>query len=218
MHRARVLTAAVLLAVATLGSAAPARAAPTLVARWKMDETSGTVMRDSVAGHNGTLHSVVVGRPGFKGTAYGFTGSSYVSVPSTGDLNPGSANITISMHLNATRVPASPDWDLIRKGLYDTSGGEFKMEYQPSGQASCGFKGSAGYSELIAGPALNNGQWHVVRCVKTSSTIQLFVDGQTFSQAASVGSIANSESVVVGARPGSDFFNGSLDQASIHIG
>ncbi len=218
MHRARVLTAAVVLGVAMLGSSTPAGAASTLVARWKMDETSGTVMRDSVAGHDGSLHSVVVGRPGFKGTAYGFTGSSYVSVPSAGDLNPGSANITISMHLKATSVPTLPDWDLIRKGLFETSGGEFKMEYQPSGQASCGFKGSAGYSELIAGPALNNGQWHVVRCVKTSSAIRLVVDGQTFSLPASVGSIANSASVVIGARPGSDFFNGSLDQASIHIG
>ena len=218
MHRARVLTAAVVLGVAMLGSSTPAGAASTLVARWKMDETSGTVMRDSIAGHHGSLHSVVVGRPGFKGTAYGFTGSSYVSVPSAGDLNPGSANITISMHLKATSVPTLPDWDLIRKGLFETSGGEFKMEYQPSGQASCGFKGSAGYSELIAGPALNNGQWHVVRCVKTSSAIRLVVDGQTFSLPASVGSIANSASVVIGARPGSDFFNGSLDQASIHVG
>jgi hypothetical protein len=212
------LTAAVVLGVATLGSSTPADAASTLVARWKMDETSGTVMRDSVGGHDGSLHSVVVGRPGFKGTAYGFTGSSYVSVPSAGDLNPGSANITISMHLKATSVPTLPDWDLIRKGLFETSGGEFKMEYQPSGQASCGFKGSAGYSELIAGPALNNGHWHVVRCVKTSSAIRLVVDGQTFSLPASVGSIANTASVVIGARPGSDFFNGSLDQASIHIG
>ena len=177
MHRARVWTAAVVLGVAMQGSSTRADAASTLVARWKMDETSGTVMRDSVAGHDGSLHSVVVGRPGFKGTAYGFTGSSYVAVPSAGDLNPGSANITISMHLKATSVPTLPDWDLIRKGLFETSGGEFKMEYQPSGQASCGFKGSAGYSELIAGPALNNGQWHVVRCVKTSSAIRLVVDG-----------------------------------------
>jgi hypothetical protein len=27
----------------------------------------------------------------------------------------------------------------IRKGLYTTAGGEYKMEYKPSGQASCGF-------------------------------------------------------------------------------
>ena len=70
------------------------------------------------------------------------------------------------------------------------------MEYQPSGQVSCGFKGSAGYGELRAGPAVNDGQWHTVRCVKTSSSIQVVVDGQTFSKAATIGSIANTASVV----------------------
>jgi hypothetical protein len=218
MYRARVLAAAVVIGGATLESSAPAGAAQTVVARWRMDETSGSVMRDSAGDHDGSLHSVVLGLPGFKGTAYGFTGSSYVSVPSAADLNPGSANIMITIHLKSTSVPASPDWDLIRKGLYETSGGEFKMEYQPSGQASCGFKGSGGYSELIAGPALNNGQWHTVRCVKTSSAIQLIVDGQTFSQAANIGSISNTAPVVIGARPGSEYFKGSLDQANIRIG
>ena len=100
----------------------------------------------------------------------------------------------------------------------DTSGGEYKMEYQPSGQISCGFKGSGGYGELIGGPRVNDGQWHTVRCVKTSSSIQVVVDGQTFSKTATLGSIANSASVVIGARPGSEFFRGALDHASIRIG
>src|SRR5204862_73686 len=82
-----------------------------------MDETSGSVMHDSVAGHDGTLFSVALGQPGFLGAAFGFNGSSsYVSVPSASDLNPGSSNITITIHLKTTSAPATPDWDLIRKG------------------------------------------------------------------------------------------------------
>ena len=92
------------------------------------------------------------------------------------------------------------------------------MEYQPSGQASCGFNGSGGYSELIAGPSLQDGNWHTVQCVKTSSAIKEIVDGQTFSKAANIGSISNAEPVVIGAHPGSEFFNGSLDEASIKVG
>jgi Concanavalin A-like lectin/glucanases superfamily len=192
---------------------------PGLVALWHMDETSGTVAHDSIAGHDGILHSVQLGLAGFSGTAFGFNGSSsYISVPSASDLNPGAANLTITIHLKSTSVPATPDWDLIRKGLYTTSGGEYKMEYQPSGQASCGFNGSGGYSELMAGPAINDGQWHTVQCVKTATAIQVVVDGQTFSKAANIGSTANTDAVPIGARPGSEFFKGSLDEASIQIG
>jgi len=196
---------------------AAVQAATGLAALWHMDETSGTVMHDAVGNHTGTLNSVQVGQPGYLGTAFGFGGSGYVSVPSADDLNPGSATITITIHLNTTSTPASPDWDLIRKGLFTTSGGEYKMEYQPSGQASCGFNGSSSYSELMAGPALNDGRWHTVQCVKTSSAIKVIVDGQSFSQSATVGTIANTDSLVIGARPGSDYFQGSLDEASIQI-
>ena len=194
---------------------------PGLVALWHMDEASGTLMYDSIGNHTGTLRSVQTGLPGFLGSGYGFNGSSsYVSVPTAGDLNPGSADITITIHFKTTGTPPAPpaDWDLIRKGLYTTTGGEYKMEFQQSGQASCGFKGSAGYAELITGPNLIDGQWHTIQCVKTASAIKVIVDGQTFSKPASVGSIANTTPVVIGARPGSDWTQGTLDEASIQIG
>jgi hypothetical protein len=150
-------------------------------------------------------------------TAYGFTGSSEVIVPSSGDLSPGSKDITITIHLKATSVPKKPDWDLVRKGKVDTRGGEWKMEYQPSGEASCGFKGTKS-GALTAGPALNNGKWHTVQCVKTSSSIKLVVDGQTYSKSVKIGSITNSAPLVIGSHGGSEFFNGALDEASIQIG
>ena len=65
---------------------------------------------------------------------------------------------------------------------------------------------------------MNDDEWHTVRCVKTSSNIQVVVDGQTFSKTAAVGSIANTAAVVIGARPGSEFFRGSLDHASVRVG
>jgi hypothetical protein len=188
-----------------------------VVAQWHMDETSGTVMRDSVGAHHGTLNSVAVGVPGFTGTAYGFS-HGFVSVPNAAALNPGSTNITITIHLKATAVPATPDWDLIRKGLFTSVGGEYKVEYQPTGQASCGFVGSTGSSEIIDGPALNDGAWHSVACTKTATSIQLTVDGQSFSKAGAVGSISNTADMAIGARPGSEFFQGSLDEASVRLG
>jgi Concanavalin A-like lectin/glucanases superfamily len=194
---------------------------PKVVALWHMDETSGTTMADSAGSHTGTLHNITLGQPGFLKQAYGFNGSSsYVSVPSASDLNPGSANVSLTIHLKTTGTPpASPaDWDVIRKGLYVSGGAEMKMEFQQSGQASCGFEGTSGYSELNAGPKINDGQWHTVQCVKTSTAIQVVVDGTIYSQSAKVGSISNTTAVAIGARPGSDWYKGALDESSIQIG
>ena len=199
----------------------PASLPPALVALWHMDETTGSTMFDSVGSHTGSLHSIQTGLAGFTGTAYGFNGSSsYISVPSSADLNPGSANITFTIHLKTAGTPPPPpaDWDIFRKGLYTSGGAEWKMEFQQTGQASCGFEGTSGYAELVAGPAINDGHWHTISCVKTSTMIQVVVDGQTFSKAATIGSISNTTNVAIGARPGSDWYQGQLDEASVQIG
>lgn len=192
-----------------------------LVALWHMDETTGSTMHDVIGHHNGTAYHVQTGLPGLAGHAFGFNGSSsYASVPSAASLDPGSAPVTITIHLQTTGTPPAPpaDWDVIRKGLYTSSGAEYKMEFQQSGQASCGFEGSAGYSELIAGPKINDGQWHTVQCMKSSSAIGVVVDGASYTQTAAIGSISNSAPVVIGARPGSDWYRGTLDEASIQVG
>jgi hypothetical protein len=202
----------------TSGVVGPRPVATGVRALWHMDETSGSSMIDSVGGHNGSLHSVSTGQPGFLGNAYGFSGSGYVSVPSSGALNPGSAAVTIAIHLKTTQRPPPEDWDLIRKGIAGDPG-EYKVEYYPDGRAACGFGGSSGHVELKAGPVLSDGQWHSIQCSKSSSGIRLVVDGQSFSKSGGIGSISNSAPVVVASRAGSsEFFRGSLDEASISIG
>jgi hypothetical protein len=211
----------------TVGSATASSAATmavwtsSVVALWHMDEASGTTMFDSAGQNNGTLTpSVTLGLSGLSGNAYGFDGSSsYVSVPSADSMNPGSGNFsfTIALQTTGTPPPSPQDWDLIRKGDITTLGGEYKMEFQSTGQASCGFKGSH-YAELVAGPQLNDGQWHTITCVKTASDIELIIDGQTFSTPATVGPISNTAPVVIGSHPGADWYQGSLDEGTISIG
>ena len=43
-------------------------------------------------------------------------------------------------------------------------------------------------------------------------------DGQSVSKAFNIGSIANSDAVPIGARPGSEYFKGALDEAAIQVG
>ena len=186
------------------------------VALWHMDAL-GTMI-DSAGTNNGTLHGVGLDPAGFAGAAYSFGGSSWVSVPNAAALNPGSANVTISLHIKTTK-PAPPtveDWDLVRKGLF-TDGSEFKIEYYPTAQAGCAFGGSQGYSgEHPAGPALDNGAWHTIECRKTATGISTTIDGTTvYSANIAVGSISNSADVAIGARPGSEYFQGSIDEVAI---
>jgi hypothetical protein len=54
--------------------------------------------------------------------------------------------------------------------------------------------------------------------VKTATSITLIVDGQAASKPAKIGSISNSADLVIGARPGSEFFIGALDEASVVVG
>ena len=72
----------------------------------------------------------------------------------------------------------------------------------PNGQAFCGFKGSKRSADIQAGPALDDGRWHTVQCVKTSSRITLVVDGRAFSKSVTVGSITNSEPLIIGSHGG----------------
>jgi len=194
-----------------------APAAAVVVALWHMDETSGNVMVDAVGGHHGTLYGVQLGLPGFGGTAYGFT-RSLVAVPSARALSPGRKKVTLTIHVNTTSAPVRPDWDLLRKGVFGDGVGDYKIEFQPSGQASCGFAGSLRSADLTAGPRLNDGRWHGVQCVKTANEIRLIVDGQRFTKRVRVGSISNGSALLIGARAGSEFFRGALDEASVVVG
>src|SRR5439155_12704584 len=114
-------------AALTVAFSAHAASAAT-VALWHMDETSGSTMRDSVGANNGTLKNVALGKSGFLHSAYGFNGSSsIVTVPSSSALNPGSADFSFLVHVKFSKLPPT-DYDLLRKGLSSTAGGDYKLE------------------------------------------------------------------------------------------
>ena len=210
----RIVTAmAILIAV----MAAPSQALAATAALWHMDEKSGTVMHDSVGNHDGTISHVRLGQPGFLNTAFGFVPSdkSQVTVPSASDLNPGSGAFAVSLHVYATATPKAGDYDLVKKGSYSSSGGEYKVELLQNGEAQCAFKGSLRYGAVSGGPDLAVGRWFTVRCTKTSSSVILKVAGRVFTKSIAVGSIVNSSPVGIGSAPGSDFTNGRLDEIAL---
>jgi len=200
----------------------------TPVAVWHMDETSGTTMTDSTENHNdGTLVDVVVGQPGELGTAYLFNGtSSNVTVPSSDTLNPGTTSFGVTAWVNFTVPPATgADYDIVRKGYAGTTGGQYKMYITTTrvstAQARCAFQDAVqpGTFVVKGGPDLADGVWHLIRCVKTASSLQLTVDTTTYKLTARLGSISNTKPVVLGAnlKSHSDYYNGLMDEVSISV-
>jgi hypothetical protein len=202
-----------------VAGASPAYAESTQVALWHMDGTSNSLVDSSGHDYSTTLKNVRLGQPGWKGTSYGFaTKPAYVRVSSATELNPGSSAYAFTVHLRFTSRPSASveDYDILRKGLSTTSGGSFKMEILSSGKAYCNFRGSKEVS-LSNGPNLANDAWHTVTCRRTSSSVQLVVDGTTYTASGSTGTISNSDALYMGAKDtaGNDQFTGRLDEVSI---
>ena len=116
-------------------------------------------------------------------------------------------------------------YDIVRKGLSSTPGGDYKMEIKRAsnsrvGQLHCLFKGDGGTVDIVARRDIVDGEFHTLECIKTSTSVVASVDGSISTKVGSAGSISNASNVMVGAKtanPLDDVFNGSMDFVSINI-
>ena len=220
MKRTVVLSATVIVVLL----AAPSYADVLLTgADWQMVETSGQMIDSSGNNNNGDPTDVRQ-----RGSRYGFNGStSYVAVPDNDSLDPEGKDITLSAGVKVTDTPMDDDsYDIVRKGLAGTPGGDYKMEIKraadPSvGKLHCLFKGDGGTVDKVARRDIVDGNRHTLECIKTSTSVVARVDGKSGgTKAGSAGSISNPTNVMVGAKtavPLDDTFDGSMDFVGIEI-
>jgi hypothetical protein len=194
-------------------------------ALWHMEDP--TQLEDSSGNGNDGTTTNITGVPGFDGISngYHFDGSSSIAtVPSSDSLNPGGADFALTVQVKFTQPPSTGvgDYDLIRKGLAATRGGDYKMEILPKknntqAKAFCFFKDSSKtVGKIVKGPNLADGVWHEVVCTKTSTSVQLTVDGRTYTNQVRLGSISNTEPVTIGAQTRSaDWYDGDMDEVSV---
>jgi hypothetical protein len=222
-RRRRALLASGILAVAgMLIAASSAWAALLLKADWQMNETSGQMIDSSANNNNGTPINVVQ-----TGSTYLFNGStSYVVVLDDDSLDPLEKNIKLRASVRVTDAPMDDDsYDIVRKGLSWTPGGDYKMEiYGTSdptvGKLHCVFKGTGGRVRKVAQPDIVDGNRHTLGCIKRRDSVVAKVDGRSYTKAGSAGSISNPTNVLVGAKtaiPLDDVFDGAMDFVSIEI-
>jgi Concanavalin A-like lectin/glucanases superfamily len=203
--------------------ASPAWAVLLKAADWQMVETSGQMIDSS--GNNNSGDTTDVRQ---RGSSYVFNGStSYVLVPDSESLDPEESDITLRAGVTVTNTPMDDDsYDIVRKGLSATPGGDYKMEIKRAadptvGKLHCLFKGTGGKVDIVARRDIVDGEWHTLECIKTSTSVVARVDGKSSgTKAGSAGSIANPTNVMVGAKtavPLDDVFDGKMDFVSIDI-
>jgi Concanavalin A-like lectin/glucanases superfamily len=232
--RRRLLTVTAALAGA-LALAVPANAASyPLATSLQMNEGPGaTIAVDSSGnGFSGTVGSHVqtgVALTG-GGTGYRFPylrpntppadPEHLVTIPHNNRLNPGTGNFAVEFRMRTTHSFGN----VIQKGQAGSKGGYWKFQ-QPSGKISCLFRGSAGSSTASAGSTVrvNDGNWHTVRCERTSSMVTMIIDGVvTGRNRNATGTIANTRPVTIAGKGNCDqveitcdYFSGDLDYVRI---
>lgn len=216
MRRASSIVVGTFLTIVTALSPVGAARGATTAGLWHMDEHSGSTAVDSSGHHNdGRLQNIQ-----FVSGAFGFNGhNSRVVVPDDASLDPGNADITISVKVKFSVKPSHSvhDYDVVRKG---GNGNYYKIEISNTGRARCQFHGTSGGQGIVFGPDLSNGQWHTIECTKTGSRISGKVDGHSSSRGAHIGAISNGTALSFGGKASGsqDMYQGLMDEVRIVIG
>lgn len=211
--------------LAFMGVAAwPAVAEAAPVATWPLAADAN----DTTGGHDGVAENI-----DFSSGAAFFSGNnSRITVPFSTGLSPGAANVTATVEINTTAVPGTgtDDFDLMRAS---PTGKMYKVELFPRkriAQAQCVFIGTVTRLSVHAGPALNDGQWHTIRCTKTANQVTLTVltDGAVVASSSTnitIGSITLKKNSIfalgykpVIGQPDEDRYKGQMRNASVSIG
>jgi hypothetical protein len=169
--------------------------------------------------NNGAPQGGVIGN----GDAYAFDGTGRVIVPNASSLNPGTADFSFTVILTTTLPAPKTDYDVMRKGLASTKGGEYKVEIvNASGKARafCLVKDSAKHLASIraATKTLADGAMHTVTCAKNATGVTITVDNTTATKNApgGLGSVSNTANLSIGAKAeGGDDFIGTILDATV---
>jgi Concanavalin A-like lectin/glucanases superfamily len=193
-------------------------AATTTIALYQMNESPGsTVLVDSSgSGLNGKIGSEVMAGTVVSGaTAHRFgylkpnTPPAHPghldSVPNTSKLDPGTSDYAVTMRVKWTNNFGN----MIQKGQSGGVGGYWKWE-APSGVVHCLFRDSKNVSKSVNSKTpLNDGQWHTIRCERTSTGVTMTVDGKLRATGkGKTGSISNTKPLTIAGK-------GTCDQISV---
>lgn len=199
----------------------------------QLNEASGarTAVDASGMGHDGAIGSHVVmngayadwdRHPPAAGVAYDL--EHLISVPDApdGSLDPGAGDFTVEFRFKTKENFGN----ILQKGQSRTVGGQVKFQI-PKGKLSCMFRTAEGVATATSGATLlNDDQWHDVRCVRTSTSVTLYVDGlQVGRKNGFTGNLDNKKPWTIGGKHECDdvtvtcdYFAGEIDSVRMTKG
>lgn len=156
---------------------------PTVTLNLQLNETSGsTVASDSSGmGHNGAIGSHVRMNGSYADwdrhspavrTYYGADHLIMIPDAADGSLDPDTGNFSVEFRYRTT----DKFGNVLQKGQATAPGGQIKFQ-QPKGFISCMYKSPTTRAAIKSKTAVNDGQWHVIRCDRTPTEVALYVDG-----------------------------------------
>jgi hypothetical protein len=230
-HLVRAGSAAAAALLMTLSSTAAGASASTGVLDLELNEPSGatTAVDSSGAHHDGNIGSLVRMGGGYATFPLLARDASLGSAPlievpdaPDGSLDPGSGKFTIELRYRTTHAFGN----ILQKGQATSLGGQVKLQ-QPKGKLTCMFKTAQGTATAGSGAVpLNDGAWHTVQCVRTPTSVTMFVDGhQTGKSNHTTGTLDNSmpwtiggKSKCDGTKVTCDYFAGDMDYVRLTQG
>lgn len=192
-----------------------------LIGHWKMDEaswngTAGEVIDSSGTGNNGAAFgsaTTAIGRHVQGGSFNGSSGYTDLGAPASLDITSGSSVFSVWVKTTSSapmsiyaRVNSSAPYPGRR---LEMSGGQ--IDYW------VGYSGGSGW--VSDGRPVNDGNWHHIAAVNTTSTVTIYIDGvagSTVSRTADGGSVAGLNSLIGKRESNSSYFSGMLDDFRIY--
>ena len=232
---------AVVLALMPVTVAAPARAADPvpvteMTAHYGFNGRSSSIIDESGNGHTLRVISVQGGqvRPVAHGpgTAIAFPAKCtrpvcpHVVLQSgdSADLDPGARDIAFGADVLLAPGQTSRGQNVLQKG-YSSTGSQYKLQIDgAAGHPSCVLVGVRRPAILVARSSVTaaDGRWHRLRCQRTGTLLEVFVDdvprGRTTVPAGLA--VSNGLPLSIGAKgayPDNDQFNGVLDNVWVRI-
>jgi hypothetical protein len=218
--------------------AAAALAVPGTVLALELNESTGATVASDTSGmnHDGAIGSHIRMNGSYAdwdrhspdaGVYYG--AAHLIMVPDDAQddsLDPQTSRFVVEFRMRST----DKFGNIIQKGQAKTAGGQVKFQ-QPGGYVSCLFKTSSTQAAVKSSIATNDGQWHVIRCERTTSEVRLYIDGNLNKRIRkTTGNINNNKPWTIGGKfdcdtsdpntgaDSCDYFPGDIDWIRITKG